>query len=100
MLCAVPPLLAEMAPTTSDQVLEAVDYVVLAGLSPRDAWLKAGQPNGEMGIQNIRKHARKRRAAAAIVASPESASPAASSASNAPGSSTLVECQFICASFW
>ena len=54
-----------MAPTTDPKVEKAVQYVVQAGMSAR--WEKAGKPNGETGIQNIRKHARQRQAKAKLV---------------------------------
>ena len=38
--------------------MDAAVALVLEGLSPRSAWEKSGEPNGEAGIQNIRKRAR------------------------------------------
>ena len=38
MHCAVLPLLAGMAPTTSDGVKRAVDFVLVAGMETRQAW--------------------------------------------------------------
>ena len=43
-----------MVKPTSKNVEKAVQLVLLAGMSPRDAWEEAGKPNGEGGIQNIR----------------------------------------------
>jgi hypothetical protein len=55
-----------------DAVIQAVDYVVLAGKKPREAWELAGKPGGEAGIQNIRKQARARLLG---LAAPESDAP-------------------------
>jgi hypothetical protein len=51
-----------MVRRATDDVTEAVNYVVLAGKTPREAWELAGEPGGEAGIQNIRRHVRQRKA--------------------------------------
>ena len=52
-----------MGRKSDPKVDEAVDLVVLTSLTPKEAWLKAGEPNGEQGIQNIRRRARERKQA-------------------------------------
>ena len=47
---------AGMVGKAKDHVAVAVNYVVLAGKTPREAWELVGQPGGEAGIQNIRRH--------------------------------------------
>ena len=55
-----------MPPTSAPAVDLAIKLVLGSDLTPRQAWEKAGQPNGEAGIQNIRKRVRTERAKAAL----------------------------------
>ena len=58
-----------MAPHSNPRVDEAVK-LVLEGFTPRAAWERCGSPNGEPGIQNIRKRAREAKAKAEAAAAP------------------------------
>ena len=63
---------------------------VANGMGPREAWLACNRPNGEKGIQNIRKRGAKLRKAPATVAAAPSPLPvleAAPAAAATPGSS-------------
>ena len=58
------------------KIIEAIEMVA-NGVSPRQAWEQCGMPNGEHGIQNIRKGGRELKAQRAaqqeevVVAEPE-----------------------------
>ena len=59
-----------MAPRSNPQVDAAVRMVIKDGVQPRTAWEMNGKPNGEPGIQNIRKRAREAKAKAEAAAAP------------------------------
>jgi hypothetical protein len=50
-------------PTVMDTKVEMAVRLAVAGMDVRCAWIEAGKPGGEAGLQNIRKHKRKQLAA-------------------------------------
>ena len=46
-----------------DTKVEMAVRLAVAGMDVRCAWIEAGKPGGEAGLQNIRKHKRKQLAA-------------------------------------
>eukprot|EP00966_Prymnesium_polylepis_P333513 7388975-Prymnesium_polylepis.2 len=77
-----------MSPKLGAAVEMAVNLAI-AGMAVRSAWVEAGKPGGEEGLQNIRKHKRKRLSASRTQADAEAAALAAPSPALAAPSPAL-----------